>query len=148
MSPNISRMSDGSPENITAKIEARAATIRRSLERDDEDAQQGIARALLEHEIALVSEQLQRDRGIHQDLLSDIRMSEQRISKELHDHRYSHWRIIDSLKQKVLALQAERRREILGHEIRLQHAHDRLLALITEHTYIKHNGHSKAPRQT
>ena len=148
MVPDVRPEGDKPCRRVAERIEDQARAIREGVEQHGISDISVTARTLLERQVAIASEQLDDEKRMHREMLSEIGMTERKLSKELHDHRYSHWRVIDSLKQKVLALQAERRRHVLGHETRLQQAHGRLFALISEHAYLKHNGHNDSHRET
>lgn len=119
--------------DLLALMEARAKDVRK---RARDHAFQPDARSMIETEVGVVLDQLERARGIHNAQMSEIRITERHLSQEMFFRRYGHWMITDRLKQKLLMLQTERRRNTGSHDMHVSQLEGNLFSLLRQHAHL------------
>lgn len=112
--------------------------------------------SLLEQEIALTLEQLERSKEVHQEQLTRIIRAETYVDTDLIKLDSYHLRLFvhrhkvrDNLKTKLLKLDMERRSLITLHEHHVTKFQSSLLTLLQQHSRLApQNGHPKARSKT
>lgn len=95
---------------------------------------------ILEQEISLASEQLDRARKIHKQQLDSIRRIEfytERDLEQLKGYSMDARDRREKLKNKLLKLNRDRRRQIAEHEKDMATMHDRLCSLIAQRSHLR-----------
>lgn len=128
------------PPSLTERIEKSARLLRRRRVPGREPT----PLFHLEEEIVLLSERLDRVRAVHQEQLRSILRAECYVDTDLmaletYSTRgfYYRTKARDSLKSKLLALDAERRHATLAHEREVAELHERLLGLLARREYLR-----------
>ncbi len=100
--------------------------------------------SLLEQEIGLVSEQLDRVRQTHKEQLRRIMTAETYVDTDLiRLETYQpavflfRLKVRDNLENKLLKLDMERRRLIASHEQELMRLQEKLFSLVAQHAHLK-----------
>jgi len=140
-------------ETIIESLEKLADTIR---ERTKKARLDPSTTSLLEQEIALTLEQLERSNELHQEQLTRIIRSETYVDTDLIKLDSYHLRLFvhrhkvrDNLKTKLLKLDMERRSLITSHEHQVTKLQSSLLTLLQQHSRLApKNGHPKASSKT
>ncbi len=127
--------------SISEGLEALALEIR---ERTGTHKRKATALSLLEQEIGLISEHLDRARDIHKEQLRRIVRAECYVDSDLIKlQSYQpavflfRLKVRDSLEGKLLNLDMERRKRIASYEKDIATLHDRLLSLLAQHAHLK-----------
>lgn len=126
--------------SISEKIEARAQAIAKAPRRETESS----VVSILESEIALTMDQIDRTRALHAGLHRDILHSELYIGTEIlwrkpREPVYIDYRLAerDRLRDRILWLRREKRQLALIEEEKLQGLHDRLGRLLTQRDQLR-----------
>ena len=140
-------------ETMAESLEALANTIH---ERTKTTRLDPSTTFLLEQEIALTAEQLERSKALHDEQLRRIIRAETYVDTDLISLDSYHLRLFvhrhkvrDNLKTKLLKLDMERRSLITSHEQQVIRFQSTLLTLLQQHSRLApKNGHPKAGSQT
>ena len=123
----------------------------RQLTRNADRPREATVGSIVEHEIALVVNHIDRLRAVHKNLHHSLLRIEcyvdtEIIQREPREPVYIDYRLAerDRLRNRLFKIEEERRKLAVAHEDKIQTLHDRLLSLMQRQSLLTpHNGHRK-----